>query len=170
VGAVSDRHAAAAGHAAAADHAAAAAGHAAAADALRARIDPSTLRWTFSRASGPGGQNVNKTSTRVALLFDLDGCAALSDEERDRIRSRCRRRIGDGGVLRMISSRYRSQSANREDALNRFYELLAEALKPVPPRRPTKTPRRAKRRRLEDKTRRSTTKALRRRPGRDGGV
>lgn len=138
-------------------------------ETLRARIDESSLRWAFSRSSGPGGQNVNKLNTRVALLFDLEACTALSDDERACIHSRCRRRISDDGVMQVVSSRYRSQSANREDALNKFYELLAEALKVVPPRRPTKTPRGAKRRRLEDKTRRSTVKELRRRPKRDAG-
>ncbi len=131
---------------------------------LRLRIAESELRWEFTRSGGPGGQNVNKVSTRVTLVFDVDACAALADDEKQRIRARLRGRISRDGLLRLISARYRSQSANRRDVLDRFYDLLSAALHKPTPRRPTMIPKRAHQRRLADKATHSRKKELRRRP------
>ena len=131
---------------------------------LRERLDERDFSWTFSRSGGPGGQNVNKVSSRVTLIFDLNGCKALTIDEKQRLASRLRRRISREGMVRLVSARYRSQSANRRDALERFYELVSLALRKTTPRKPTKTPKRAHRRRLLDKARCAQTKSLRRKP------
>lgn len=133
-------------------------------EALRLRIHEDDMQWVFSRSGGPGGQNVNKVNTRVTLVFDLDACTALADQEKQRIRSRLRSRISRDGLLRLVSARYRSQSANRRDAIDRFYLLLAGALHRPTPRRPTKIPKRARERRLADKSTQAERKRLRRTP------
>jgi ribosome-associated protein len=86
------------------------------------------ISFTFSRSGGPGGQNVNKLSTRATLLFDVNRSRSLSDGQRARIRERLGTRISGGGILRVTSRRHRSQRANREAAEERFAELLREAL------------------------------------------
>lgn len=126
------------------------------------QIDPGELRFTFQRSTGPGGQNVNKTSTRVTLRFDVDSSPSLSQPQKNRIRARLATRIAKDGSLRVVSSRHRTQSANRKAALRRFVELLAEALEPVKPRKATKPPAAVNQRRLEQKRRRSSVKQMRR--------
>jgi ribosome-associated protein len=135
---------------------------------LRQRIPHSALRFRFARSSGPGGQNVNKVSTRVTLLFDLDGSEYLDEEEKRRIRNKMPGRISNEGVLRVVVSRHRTQQANRQAAIERFYELLSEALAPRRPRKKAKIPAQARRRRLEDKRRRGELKRLRRNTSADG--
>ncbi|MFQ5414702.1 MAG: alternative ribosome rescue aminoacyl-tRNA hydrolase ArfB [Phycisphaerae bacterium] len=132
------------------------------ADALRALIPEDQLRFTFSRSSGPGGQNVNKTNTRVTLWFTLDACDTLTAREKRRITRKLPGRVSAAGVLRVVSMRHRTQDANRRAAVARFYELLAEALERPKPRRATKVPARARRQRVEDKRRRGEIKRLRR--------
>jgi ribosome-associated protein len=127
-------------------------------------IPEGEIAFTATRSSGPGGQNVNKVATRVTLLFDLDGSPSLSAAQKARLRQRLAGRISKEGVLRVTSQRHRSQAANRQEALERFVELLRWALQDVPPRRPTKVPAPAKRRRLEAKQRRSRLKAQRSAP------
>ncbi|MGA9160613.1 MAG: alternative ribosome rescue aminoacyl-tRNA hydrolase ArfB [Actinomycetota bacterium] len=123
------------------------------------------LRWRFSRSSGPGGQSVNTADSRVELSLDLARTTALGPVQRSRVLERLSHRIVDG-VLMVRASEHRSQLRNREAALERMAEILAEALAPPPPRRrPTKPGRGAVERRLADKKRRARTKQLRRNHG-----
>ncbi len=119
------------------------------------------LTYRSSRSSGPGGQNVNKVETRVTLLFDITGSAVLDETQKELVRQRLATRINKKGVLRVISQKHRTQNANRETARTKLAELLAEALRPRRPRRRTKTPKKARRRRLEDKKRRGELKRRR---------
>ena len=122
------------------------------------------LQWRFSRASGPGGQGVNTTDSRVELTLDVAGTTALDERQRERVLAALAGRLVDGR-LTVVASERRSQLRNREAAAARLADLLRGALAPPPPtRRPTKPSRGGQRRRVEAKTRRSQTKALRRRP------
>jgi ribosome-associated protein len=116
------------------------------------------LSFVASRSSGPGGQNVNKVSTKVTVLFDVAASPALSDEEKMRVRERLATRVNATGVLRVSSQKERSQSANREAAVARLIELLQEALAEQTPRRPTRKPRAAKERRVSAKKQRGLLK------------
>jgi ribosome-associated protein len=120
------------------------------------------LRWRFSRSSGPGGQSVNTTDSRVELSLDLTTTTALGPVQRARVLERLSRRLVDG-VLTVRASEHRSQLRNREAALARLAEVLRAALAPPPPhRRPTRPRRGAVERRLAEKRRRAQTKRLRR--------
>lgn len=122
------------------------------------------LRWRFSRASGPGGQGVNTTDSRVELSFDLAGSPGVPDHLRERAGQRLRNRLVEG-VLTVVASEHRSQLRNREAARARLTILLREATDPDPPtRRPTKPSKGARRRRTDAKTRRGAIKKLRGRP------
>ena len=135
---------------------------------VQVRIPTAELRFVFSRSPGPGGQNVNKVNTRVTLLFDLAGTESLTASQRSRVRRRLRTRIDRAGTLRVVSSRHRTQSANRRAAVERFVELLADALTVRRKRIKTRVPHRAVERRLQDKTHCSQLKRLRRtRPSAD---
>jgi len=114
-----------------------------------------------SRSGGPGGQNVNKVSTRVTALFDVAGCDSFSELQKRRILRRLATRANKDGVIRVVSQKYRTQKANRRAAVARLQELLREALKKKPVRKKTKVPRRAKEKRLEEKRRRSILKRQR---------
>ena len=122
------------------------------------------LRWRFSRASGPGGQGVNTTDSRVELRFDLAGSPSLTEEAKQRALRRLGPRIDSNGVLRVVAQAQRSQLANRRAAVERFAELLSGALATPKPRRPTRPTGAAAARRVEAKRRRSATKRLRGRP------
>lgn len=124
-------------------------------------IPEEELSYVADRSSGPGGQHVNKVSTRVTLLFDVTSSPSLSDEQRARILEKLASRITKAGVLRVTSQMHRSQSGNKERALERFIELMREALHRRSPRKRTRTPRKATEKRLEEKTRRSETKKSR---------
>jgi ribosome-associated protein len=124
-------------------------------------IPDEELAFATSRSSGPGGQNVNKVSTRVAVLFNIDQSAALSPEQRELLRAHLGGRISRAGVLRVVSQRHRTQLANRDAAVERFIELLRYALTEKPERIPPSVPRQAKERRLEEKRRRSGLKRAR---------
>ena len=125
------------------------------------------LVFTASRSGGPGGQHVNKTSTRVTLRFDLDATASLTPEQKARIRRKLGSRVAADGTLRVVSQRERSQFANRAAAIERFVELIGEALRPERPRKPTRVPRSERERRLESKSRTATRKRERSRPVED---
>lgn len=118
----------------------------------RVVIPAAELSWAAVRASGPGGQNVNKVASKVDLRFDLAGSRTLSEHTKSRLRTIARGRIGDDGALRVICQETRDQRQNLERARERLAELVREALAPPPPpRKPTKPSRGAKRRRLEGK-------------------
>jgi ribosome-associated protein len=120
------------------------------------------LQWRFSRSSGPGGQGVNTTDSRVELSLNLTTTTALGPVQRARAMERLADRLVDG-VLTVTASEHRSQLRNREAALERLADVLAAALAPPPPqRRPTRARRGAVERRLADKRRRGETKRLRR--------
>ena len=127
-------------------------------------IPEAELTFTTGPSSGPGGQNVNKVETRVTLVFDLAGSAALDDEQKRRLAERLGTRLTRRGLLRVSSQRHRTQGANRRAAVERFAELLADALADEPERRPTRPPAAARRRRLESKRRRARVKRERRPP------
>ena len=130
----------------------------------RLNIDDDELEFRTSTSSGPGGQHVNRTETRVTLLFDVDHSSSLNEEQRSRIREQLATRINRDGVLRVSSQKHRSQAANRDAAVARFVELLADALHEERPRRRTKPTRASRQRRVDDKKRRGAVKKLRRRP------
>jgi len=122
------------------------------------RIPDSELRLEYSRSTGPGGQNVNKLETRVTILFDVEGSPSLSETQRDRIHATLRTRITKKGILRVTSQRHRTQAANRNAAMERFIDLLRDAIKPVRKRKPTKPTRASNQRRLDSKKKRGESK------------
>jgi ribosome-associated protein len=118
----------------------------------------------FSRSSGPGGQGVNTTDSRVELSWDIGSSQALTDEQRARLLDQLAHRLVDG-VLTLTASEQRSQLQNRTAARGRLAVLVAEALAPPPPpRRATRPSRAARERRIEAKKHRGSIKATRRRP------
>ena len=129
-------------------------------------IPVAELEFRASRASGPGGQGVNTTDSRVELRFDLAGSPSLSDEAKELALRRLGPRVDSSGVLRVFAQAQRSQLANRRAAMERFAELLAAALATPRARRPTRPTRASTARRVESKRRRSATKRLRDRPRR----
>jgi ribosome-associated protein len=129
-------------------------------------IPVAELEFRASRASGPGGQGVNTTDSRVELRFDLAASPSLPPEAKERALRRLGPRLDSGGVLRVVAQAQRSQLANRRAAMDRFAELLAAALHTPRPRRPTRPSRAAAARRVDTKRRRSATKRLRERPRR----
>ncbi len=128
-------------------------------------IPDGELTFTASRSGGPGGQNVNKVSTKVTLAFDVAGSPSLSLDQREHILERLATRISRDGVLQVVSQRHRSQAANREAVVRRFVELLRLALAEESPRVPTRPTRVAKERRVTSKKLRARIKRSRRRPG-----
>ena len=119
------------------------------------------IAFVYARSGGPGGQNVNKVSTRVDLLFDVEGSGALTSDHKRAIRSALRTRIDDAGVLHVRSDASRSQWMNRQDALRKFARLVAAALRPVKHRVASSPTRASRARRLEAKKRASHIKRSR---------
>ena len=121
-------------------------------------IPASELSWRFSRSGGPGGQHANTADTRAEVRFDIASSPSLGPRQRARLLERF------GDELRVVADDERSQARNRELALRRLCDRLADALRVERPRRPTKPTAASVQRRLEAKRRRSTRKADRRRP------
>jgi ribosome-associated protein len=115
----------------------------------------------FVRASGPGGQNVNRVATAVQLRFDAARSPSLPEDVRRRLMRLAGKRLTRDGVLVIDARRYRTQDQNRKDALDRLAALIRKASEPPRPRKPTKPTRASRRRRLESKTRRGRLKRLR---------
>ena len=125
-------------------------------------LDDGEIEESFVRASGPGGQNVNKVSSAVQIRFDLSGSRSLPEDLRERLGRFAGRRLTRDGVIVIIAQRYRTRERNRQDALDRLIALIRRAAVPPVPRRPTKPSRAAKERRLQAKAKRSAIKELRR--------
>lgn len=130
-------------------------------------IPDSEVDFAVSRSSGPGGQNVNKVSTRVTIRFNVDTSTVLTPAQRRRIHSRLASRINNEGFLQVTSQRTRSQELNRIDAVDRLAELLRQALHQEPPRIPTRVSRAAKNQRVDEKKKRTAIKQGRSKKGLD---
>ena len=130
-------------------------------------IDEQEIEERFVRASGPGGQNVNKLSTAVQIRFDAMASSSLDEPTKARLRRRAGRRMTADGVIVILAQRFRTQEANRRDARNRLAALIRSAAVAPKPRRPTRPTLAARRQRMEDKRRRGQVKALRGGPADD---
>jgi len=131
-------------------------------------IDESELSESFVRASGPGGQNVNKVSSAVQLRFDVRQSPSLPNDVALRLMRLAGKRLTKDGVVVIISQQHRTQERNREDARHRLVAMIRQAAVKPTPRRQTKVPKAQRRERLEAKKHRSTIKKLRRtKPGWD---
>jgi len=131
----------------------------------RIQLQEDELQWKAVRASGPGGQHVNKTSTAVELRFDVRSSPALPEPVRARLYGLAGSRLTQDGVLVLVAQGSRSQEMNRQEALERLFDLIREAAKPPPPpRKKTKPTYASKVRRLQGKAKRSGVKAMRGKP------
>lgn len=124
-------------------------------------LDESELQLVFIRASGPGGQNVNKVSTAVKLYFNVGGSPSLPEEIKGRLRTLAGKRVNSEGFLIIDARRFRTQDANRRDALERLVKWIAQAAAVPKTRRPTRPGRAAKARRLEEKKKHGVIKQAR---------
>jgi ribosome-associated protein len=127
-------------------------------------IDEREIEESFVRASGPGGQNVNKRSTAVQLRFDVRRSPTLPPDVRTRLECLGGRRVTQDGVLVITARRHRTQQRNRTDAFERLIGLIRRAAVPPAPRKPTRPTKASRRRRLEAKRNRSAVKKLRHAP------
>lgn len=125
------------------------------------QISEHELSFSFDRSPGPGGQNANKVNTRVTLHFDITRSTSLSNQQKNTLKKTLATRINQDGVLRIHSSKERTQLANRRAAVNRFIELLAEAFVAPKPRKKTEVPAAADNRRLNGKTHQGSIKRMR---------
>jgi len=127
-------------------------------------IRSNEITFDFIRSSGPGGQNVNKVATAVQLRFDMRNSPSISEAVKARLRKIAGKRVSIQGILILDARRHRSQSKNREDALNRLKELIIRSLAEPKPRRKTKPTLASKEKRLRDKKARSRIKESRKPP------
>ncbi len=125
-------------------------------------IDEREIEESFVRASGPGGQNVNKLATAVQLRFDVRGSPSLTDDERARLERLAGARLTRDGVLVILAQRHRTQARNRQDALDRLIDLIRRAAIAPRLRRPTRPTRASRERRIEGKKHRAGVKRQRR--------
>ena len=127
-------------------------------------LEDGELEFSFIRASGPGGQNVNKVSSAVQMRFDARGSPSLSNDVSTRLQKLAGARLTLDGVIVITANRHRTQERNRADAIARLADLIAKAAVAPVKRRPTKPTKAAKARRLDAKSRRAGVKSLRGRP------
>lgn len=128
----------------------------------RVMIPPTDLHWQFARSAGPGGQHVNRTSSKAMLRFDVMRCTGLPDDIRLRLVANVKPRLTTDGALVITSQRHREQGRNVADCLEKLASLVEKAMRPPKRRRPTGVPRSSKAARLDTKKRRSATKQRRR--------
>jgi len=122
------------------------------------------FRFQTSRSSGPGGQHVNKTESRVELFFNIEASTLLSEEEKERLQRKLKKRINADGELIITSESTRSQTRNKEDCIKKFYELIEKALAVEKKRVATRPSLAARKKRLETKRLQSEKKQLRKKP------
>ena len=124
-------------------------------------INPDEIEWQFVRASGPGGQNVNRVASAVQLRFDARRSPSLAEDVRARLITAAGRRVNREGILVIDARRFRTQARNRADALERLFALIRDAAVPPKARARTRPSAASRRRRLEIKKRRGVRKTLR---------
>jgi ribosome-associated protein len=127
-------------------------------------IPDAEVRFSAARSGGPGGQHVNKVNSRVILEFDVMHTSVLSPYQKRKIFEMVGHRMNQQGILRLQAQRHRTQSANRADLLERFIEILRDALRPVKSRVATRVPRSVREKRLEEKKLRTQVKRVRQTP------
>lgn len=128
-------------------------------------LDEAELEFSFIRASGPGGQNVNKVATAVQMRFDARRSPSLTNDVSVRLQKLAGSKLTSEGVIVITANRFRTQERNRADAIGRLVEMIARAAEPPPPpRRKTKPSKAAKAKRVDAKMRRGSIKAMRGKP------
>ncbi len=135
--------------------------------ASNVHIPEEEIEWNFVRASGPGGQNVNKVSSKAVLMWNVDETHSLPFDAKTRLYTQQKRRFSNEGVLQIASQRFRDQERNREDCIDKLREMIEQALKKPKPRKKTRPTRASKERRLQSKRQQSERKARRKPPRHD---